>query len=144
VGSRHRRCKPVAARGDRLNAAPLRSPLVEYPAECGDLDRQVRILDDGAPPNGRHDLLFRYEIPGPLDKHTENIERSEADRYRNEDAAFVTPRQAIALPIEAKFLEQENVGRGEHDPVSRLPAPFGRGARLAEWVQDPILPRFKG
>src|SRR5689334_17172609 len=57
VGSRHRRCKPVAARGYRLNAAPLRSPLVEYPAECGDLDRQVRILDDGAPPNGRHDLL---------------------------------------------------------------------------------------
>ena len=30
------------------------------------------------------------------------------------NATFIASRQTVAPPIEAKFLEQENVGRGEH------------------------------
>ena len=117
----HRGYKPIAARGDRLNAASFRSPLIEYPAECRDLDRQIGILDNGPSPDGRHDLLFRDEIAGALDNYAENIEGSQTDGDRDENAAFIAPRQAVAPPIEAKFLEQKNVGRGEHDVFQSSP-----------------------
>jgi hypothetical protein len=91
--------------GDGLNAAPFRSPLIEYPTECRDLDGQIGILDNRPSSDGRHDLLFRDEIAGPLDKHTENIEGSQSDGDRNEHTAFIAPRQTVAPPIEAKSLE---------------------------------------
>jgi hypothetical protein len=67
-----------------------------------------------------------------LDQHTENIEGSHADGDGNKNAALIAPGQAFALPIEAKFLEQENVRGGEHAPVSRVPASFrpGEGSRM--------------
>jgi hypothetical protein len=66
-------------------------------------------------------------MAGPLDEQDENIESSEADGYRSENAALVAPRKTVILPIEAEFLEQENVPGGEHAPVSRVSAPFGPG-----------------
>jgi hypothetical protein len=88
--------------------------LIEYPPEHRDLYGQVGILDNGPPPDGRYDLLFRDEISGPLHEHAENIKRPRADRYRNKNAAFIAPGQAISSPVEAKVLEQENIGGGEH------------------------------
>ena len=66
-------------------------------------------------------------MTGPLDEHTENIEASQADGDGNKNAVLIAPGQALALPIEAKFLEQENVRGGEHAVVSHVPAPFGQG-----------------
>ena len=63
----------------------------------------------------------------PLDKNAEDIKRFEPYQDRDEDSALVAAGQALALPIEAKFLEQENVRGGEHAVVSRVPAPFGQG-----------------
>src|SRR5690242_7821136 len=85
----HRRREPIAARGDGLDAAPFCSALVENPAECRDLHGQVGVLDDCPSPDGRHDLLFRNEITGPLDEHTENIEGSRADGDRNKNATLI-------------------------------------------------------
>ena len=106
--------KPITARGDGLNAAPFRSSLIENPAERGDLDGQVGVLDHRPPPDGRHDLFFRDQFARPLDEHAQNIERAGADRQRNKNTVLVAPGQTLTVPIEAKFVEQENVGRGEH------------------------------
>ena len=105
---------PVAARRNGLNAAPFRPPFVEHPPQCRDLHRQVGSLDDRPPPDGRHDLFFGDQIARPFDEQTQNIEGLPADGDRNKNAALIAPGQALALPIEAKFLEQKYVGRGEH------------------------------
>jgi hypothetical protein len=101
--------------------------VIEYAAKRRNLDGQIGILDNSPAPDGRHDLLFEYESAGSLDQHDENIEGSRTDRYGNKNAALIAPRKPLTLPIEAKFLEQENVPGGEHAPVSRVPAPFGPG-----------------
>ena len=91
--------------------------MIEFAAKRRNLDGQIGILDNSPAPDRRHDLFFCDETAGPLDQNNENIESSEADGYWNEDTVFVPSRQAVALPIEAKFLEQKNVGRCEHAPA---------------------------
>ena len=122
---------------EEIMAAVWGRTVVENSTECRDLHGQIGSLNDRPPPNRRHDLLFRDETTVPLDKHTENIESSWADRYRNENAAVIAPRQTLIPAIEAKFLEQKNVGRGEH-----ALSPFSsRGHRiLSEACASP--PRF--
>jgi hypothetical protein len=120
VGSSHRRYKPIASRRNGLDAASFCSPLIEYAAKRRDLDGQIGVLDHGPPPNGGHDLLFRNERAGPLDKHGKNVEGSRTDRYRDEHPAFIAPGKPLPPPIETKVLEQENVGRGDHADASRL------------------------
>jgi hypothetical protein len=117
--------KPVAARGDSLNAASLRSPEIEYAAERRDLDGQVGVLDRHPLPNGGHDLFLQDEFTGSFDEHAKNIEGSRANHHRNENAAFIASRQTLAPSIEAKFLEQKNVGSGEHVQASRFPGGHG-------------------
>jgi hypothetical protein len=99
----------------------LWAALVENPAERRDLNSQVGVLNHRPPPDGRHDLFFGDEFARPLDKHAENIEGSQADCYRNENAAFIASRQTLASPVETKFLEQENVGRGEQPCLPSSP-----------------------
>jgi len=88
-------------------------------------------------------------MAGPLDEHDENIEGSEADGDRNENTALVAPRQAVALAIQAEFLEQENVGRCGHAPVSRLSRgrrahPVGLIESLSNGLRAALLHRFSG
>ena len=89
LGAGYRHDKPVTAGGDRLNVAAVGPSLVEDPAECGDLDRQIGIFDHRAPPDRRHDLFFGYEFARPFDEHAQDIERAGADGYRYEDAGFI-------------------------------------------------------
>ncbi|HEY1895691.1 MAG TPA: hypothetical protein VGG62_05435 [Terracidiphilus sp.] len=74
-----------------------------------------------ARPQSRHDLFLADERSGAVDQYGKDVEGARADRYRDVNAAFVTPRQTLP-PIEAEVLEQENLGRGEHAHASRLPA----------------------
>ena len=76
----HRGEEPITAGGDRLDAAPFGAILVEHPAEGGDLDRQIGVLDHRPPPDGGHDLLFRDQFARPLDEHPQNVEGSGAYR----------------------------------------------------------------
>jgi hypothetical protein len=64
----YRRDKPIAACGDGLDTACVRSPFVKHAAQRRDLDGQIGILDDRPSPDGGHDLLFRDQITRPLDK----------------------------------------------------------------------------
>ena len=133
-----------------MNAALLfGSLLIKYAAKRRDLDGQICILDNGPPPDRGYDLLFQYESAGSLDQHSENIEGSRTDRYGNKNAALIAPREPLALPIEAKFLEQENVPGGEHAPVSRLsrgrrPHPLGLVESLSDGLRAARLRRFRG
>ena len=104
---------------------PSRSSLIENPAQRRDLDGQIRILDDRPSPDGGHDLFFQDELTGPFDQYGKNIESPRADRCRNEDSPFILLGQTLA-PIEAKVLELENLGRGEH----ALPPRLSRGSEL--------------
>jgi hypothetical protein len=101
-----------------LDTAPFRAASVENAAECGDLDRQIGILDHRPPPDGRHDLFFCDEFARPLDQHAQNIEGAGAYGYGDEDTAFIASAKTIALSVEAKLLELENVGCGAHAPLS--------------------------
>src|SRR5271165_2013362 len=103
--TRDRRYKAIATSGDRLNAAPLRPPLIQDPAKRGYLDSQVAVLDHRSRPNGSDELVFRNEIPRPLDDHAEDVEGARADRDRNEITAFISPEKTAAAPIETEALE---------------------------------------
>jgi len=118
---RHRCNEAVAAPGDRLDAASLRSPAIEDAAKRRDLDGQIVVLDHRSRPDGGHDLVFRDEIAVGSDQHTEHVERSRADRDCYEHSAFIPPEQAA--PVEAKAPEQENLAGGERPHVS---SPYGR------------------
>ena len=80
---RHRRHKAVAAAGDRLDAAAVRSPFIEDPPKRRDLHRQVAPLDDGSRPHRLPVSRPSRRGPRPLDQRTENLERARADRDRN-------------------------------------------------------------
>ena len=56
--TRDRRNKAIATSGDRLNAAPLRSPLIQDPAKRGYLYSQVAVLDHRSRPDGGDELVF--------------------------------------------------------------------------------------
>ena len=144
LDSCHRRDKAVAAGGDCLDTASLRSPLIEYPAERRDLDGQIGVLDDRPSPDGHHDLFFQDELTGPFDEHGENIEGSRTDRYRNENTAFIAPGKPLASLIETKILEQENVGPGEQPtpPVFCAGTTPFRAEGRSRSVLNSILPRF--
>src|SRR5215469_9634167 len=50
--------KAIAAPGYSLNAAPLRSPPIEHPAEYRYLDGEVAVFEHGPGPNGGDDLVL--------------------------------------------------------------------------------------
>jgi hypothetical protein len=111
----------------------LWAALVENPAERRDLNSQVGVLNHRPPPDGRHDLFFGDEFARPLDKHAENIECSQADCYRNENAALIASRQTLASPVETKSSNRKMsaVASAPLPPVlPRVRAPFKRGASL--------------
>src|ERR1700730_11084677 len=89
---RYRCDEAIAAARGRLDAASLRSPLIENAAKRRDLDREVAVLDHHSRPDGGDDLALRDETARPLDQHTEQIERPRADR----DRAEKTPRSTAA------------------------------------------------
>ena len=122
----HRPDKAVAAPGNRLDAAALRSPVIEDAAQCCDLDVEVAVFDRRSRPDGVDDLVSRDEIPRPLDQHAENVERPPADRYRRENTLLIPPEQNTGAPVEAETLEQGNIGRGEcvHSCASRAALNF--------------------
>src|ERR1700737_4875610 len=88
---RYRCDEAIAAAGDRLDAASLRSPLIENAAKRQDLDREVAVLDHHSRPDSGDNLALRDETARPLDQHTEQIERSRSDRDRHENTAGITP-----------------------------------------------------
>jgi hypothetical protein len=117
---RHHWQKTITAPGDGLDAASLRSPLIENAAERCDLDGQVVVFDHRSRPDSGNDFVLQDEVAVPLDQYTEHIERARADRDRNENTAGITPAQAA--PVEAKVVELKNVAGG-----ARLHAPSPRG-----------------
>src|SRR6516165_1725942 len=90
-GSCHRHEKAVAAPGDGLDAAALRSPVIEDPAKRRDLHAQIAVLYHSRWPDGSDDLAPRHKIARTPDQDAENIERSRAERHRRENAVLVTP-----------------------------------------------------
>jgi hypothetical protein len=122
----HRRNKAIAAPGDRLDTAPVRSPDIEHPAKCRNLRGQVAVLDDHFRPYGGHDLVLRDEIAVPLYQQGEQTERARADGDGCQNAAFLRSKQTAGSLVEAKAFEQKN---------------FLRGGSLHAAV-PPILPRI--
>src|SRR6516162_11803456 len=107
------RCnETVTAPGDRLDAATVRSPSIEDPAKRRGLHSQITVVDHGLGPHGGEEVVFRDDLTGPLDQHTENVERARADRDRDKRAIIIAPKQT-ASPVEAEVLEQENIRRSE-------------------------------
>ena len=86
------RDKAVAAPRNRLDAAALRSPIIEDAAQCCDLDVEVAVFDRRSRPNGLDDLVSRYEVARPLDQHAEKVERPPADCYRHENTLLIAPK----------------------------------------------------
>jgi hypothetical protein len=108
-----------------LNTAAVGSPVVEQPAKRGDLHGEIAAFDDGSRPHRIHDLVLGDEIPRPLYENTENFEGARPDRDRNQCAGFMLPEEAA--PVEAKALEQEDVGTGERVHASASPAKHEQG-----------------
>jgi hypothetical protein len=105
LAARHRCDKAVAAPCDRLDAAPLCSPVIEDPAQRCDLDVEVAVFDRRPRPDGVYDVGSRDEIPRPLDQHAENVEGARADRHRSEHTPRIPPVQNTTTPVEAETLE---------------------------------------
>jgi hypothetical protein len=123
----HRRDKPIAAPGHSLDAAAVCSPIIEDPTKRGDLHGQVAVLDDGSRPHRLHDLVPGDEITRAFDQDTQNFEGAGADRYGNESAAVILPKQVT--PVEAEALEQEDVCTGERVHASASPGEHDQGLR---------------
>src|SRR6516225_8004135 len=88
------RCyEAIAASRDCLNTATVWASLIEHPAKGRYLHSQVTIVDHGFGPDGGEEIVFRDDFTGPLDQHTENIERARADRDRDKGAAIMAPKQ---------------------------------------------------
>src|SRR6516164_2112706 len=92
---------------------------------------------------------FNTRVPARSTSTARTSRGSRTNRYGNKDAALIAPRKPLALPIEAKFLEQENVPGGEHAPVSRLsrgrrPHPLGLVESLSDGLRAALLRRFRG
>src|SRR5215471_2319941 len=97
------RCRPcyrcneaVTAPGDRLDAAPIRSPSIEHPAKRRGLHSQVTVIDHGLRPDSGEEIVFRDDLTGPLDQHSENIERARTDRDRDERAIIIAPKETTS------------------------------------------------
>src|SRR6516162_7314656 len=115
------RCnEAVTAPGDRLDAAPIQSPLIEHPTKRRDLHSQVTVVDHGFGPDGGEEVVFRDDLTRPLDQHAENVERTRADRDGDEGAIIIVPKQTAA-PIEPEALEQKQL-RGNEPLHTRPPA----------------------
>jgi len=91
LAARHRCDKAVAAPCDRLDAAPLCSPVIEDAAQRCDLDVKVAVFDCRSWPNGVYDVGPRDEIPGAIDQYAENVERPPADCDRRVNTLLPPP-----------------------------------------------------
>jgi hypothetical protein len=113
--------------------------LIENAAKRRDLHVQIVVLNHCCRPDCGDDFISREEIARPTEQHAEHVERAPADFDRNCSGTFIPPEQAV--PVEAKLLEQENVGREGRFQTSASPALLNFENILAEIYN--FLARFR-
>jgi len=91
----------------------LSSALIESAAQRRDVHGQVAFLDRRARPNGRHNFVFRHQLPLPLGQKGKDTERTGPERDGLGHTGPIQPRQTAAGAIEAKLFEMQNVRRTE-------------------------------
>jgi hypothetical protein len=68
----------IAATGQRLDAAPTLSGLIENVPEVRNLNVEIGFLDHSARPDRLHERIFRDELTTPLDQYTEQFDGAPA------------------------------------------------------------------
>jgi hypothetical protein len=86
---------------------PSGRPGAECLSQLRDLEREVGLLDEGAGPERRHQLLFRERAPRTADQQQQEVEG-----LRRQLDALVLPRQDALTCVQATRPELEEVVRG--------------------------------
>ena len=95
--------------------------VADRPPERGHRIGEIRLLHERIRPQGRHQLLFSDQLPGPIDELDQEIECLRSQRY---GASLLKEEPLIRLyGKRAEFVE-----RGSH---SSRPTLSGRGASIA-------------